>query len=531
MALVIAIVYFAVLIFIGSMYSRRKVKSAEDFANAGGGLGWIMVTFSFVLAPLGSGHTMSLWEQAAGAGGFMNLVDFSGIGAGAMWWAIGAGGVFLPIAMLWMGPLYKKIGMPTAPGAIGRVFGKRMAHFHAGFQTMTWTGIGMSELVAIGTAIFTLCNASGIGIGIYVSIIIGFALIICYVFFGGMLQMAWLNCINAIVMLGAAYAALVIIMFGNLSGYFGDVGFWAGVRQAYESVGYSNVLTQTSTLTQMPIWLSVIIPVIVLHTTAGAVSQTMMQPFFAAKNQSACRKGVFLGCSLNIMSCMPWVILGIAAMSIPTISSVVGSNGLEAVPTIAQQGLPVPAIGLLMVALLCATLSTGGGIVLANSNVIANDVIIGCVCPDASPKTKFRINRVCIIIAAGIILPGALIMSSEFVFNLFLWVFSFGMPIFVVFIIGYNFKISRVAAWLTILITYALNCIWTFVDMSAVLPGVLSQNLYIVMFSSVILGIILHLCCKGEPGWKKTHADVIAANEAAEKAAAEAEAAAKAAKA
>ena len=211
MALVIAIVYFAVLIFIASMYSRKRVKSAEDFANAGGGLGWIMVTFSFVLAPLGSGHTMSLWEKAAGAGGITSLVDFTGIGAGAMWWALGAGGVFLPIAMLWMGPLYKKIGEPTAPAAIGKIFGKRMGYFHAAFQTMTWTGIGMSELVAIGTAIYTLCQASGINLGLYAAIILGFILIICYVFSGGMLQMAWLNCINAVVMLGASYAAIGII--------------------------------------------------------------------------------------------------------------------------------------------------------------------------------------------------------------------------------------------------------------------------------------------------------------------------------
>ena len=210
MALLIAIVYFGVLIFIASMYSRKRVKSAEDFANAGGGLGWLMVTFSFVLAPLGSGHTMSLWEKAAGAGGWESLGDavsqglYNGIGAGAMWWAIGAGAIFLPIAMMWIGPLYKKIGAPTAPAALSRIFGKKMGYFHAAFQTLTWTGIGCSELVATGTAIYTLCNASGIKLGIYASIILGFVLIVFYVLFGGMLQMAWLNCINAVVMIIAS---------------------------------------------------------------------------------------------------------------------------------------------------------------------------------------------------------------------------------------------------------------------------------------------------------------------------------------
>lgn len=513
MALVIAIVYFAALIIVASLYSRKKVKSASDFANAGGQMGWIMVTFSFVLAPLGSGHTMSLWQKAAG-GGFSDWAAYTGIGAGAMWWAIGAGAVFLPIAMLWMGPLYKKIGAPTAPAALEKVFGKKMGYFHAAFQTMTWTGIGCSELVATGTAIWTLCNASGIGLSIYASIIIGFILIVCYVFFGGMLQMAWLNCINAIVMLIGSYAAVAIIAVN----YLAQFGGWNGVLEVYHAAGYSDFLTQTGTLGLPPVWLGVIIPVIVLHTTAGAVSQTMMQPFFAAKDESACRKGVFLGCSLNIMSSLPWIFLGIAAMSIPAIASAVGPNGLEAVPTIAQEGLPVPAIGLLMVALLSATLSTGGGVVLANSNVIANDIVIGCACPQSDEKTKLRINKVCIIIAAALLLPGALIMAHEFVFNLFLWVFSFGMPIFIVFIIGYNFKISKPAAWATVIISYVVDCIWTFCPMGKIFGdgSIWAMNLYATIVVSLVLGIVLHLILPGKPAWKKTHADEIKANTAAQ---------------
>lgn len=513
MALVIAIVYFAALIIVASLYSRKKVKNASDFANAGGQMGWIMVTFSFVLAPLGSGHTMSLWQKAAG-GGFSDWAAYTGIGAGAMWWAIGAGAVFLPIAMLWMGPLYKKIGAPTAPGALEKIFGKKMGYFHAAFQTMTWTGIGCSELVATGTAIWTLCNASGINLSIYAAIIIGFILIVCYVFFGGMLQMAWLNCINAIVMLIGSYAAIAIIAVK----YLAEFGGWNGVMEVYDAVGYSDFLTQTGTLGLPPVWLGVIIPVIVLHTTAGAVSQTMMQPFFAAKDESACRKGVFLGCSLNIMSSLPWIFLGIAAMSIPAIASAVGPNGLEAVPTIAQAGLPVPAIGLLMVALLSATLSTGGGVVLANSNVIANDIVIGCAMPNADEKTKLRINKLCIIIAAALLLPGALIMAHEFVFNLFLWVFSFGMPIFIVFIIGYNFKISKPAAWATIIISYVVDCIWTFCPMGKIFGegSIWAMNLYATIVVSLVLGIVLHLILPGKPAWKKTHADEIKANTAAQ---------------
>jgi SSS family solute:Na+ symporter len=491
---------------------------------------------------------MSQWQKASGNGLINDPGLFDGIGAGAMWWAIGAGAIFLPIAMLWIGPLYKKIGAPTAPAALQRIFGTKIGWFHAAFQTMTWTGIGTSELVATGTAIFTLCNASGIAISLPISIIIAFILTTAYVLFGGMLQMAWLNIINAIVMLICSYLAVVVLGADYLSraGVIDGSG-WAGVATVWTQAGYGSLTSQFGTMGLPPVWLGVIIPVIVLHLTAGAVSQTMMQPFFAAKDQSACRKGVFLGCGINILSSLPWIFLAMAAVAvqattgfnnIPETSSLHGAeimaNGGNAVPLIASEGLPVPVIGLLMTALLCATLSTGGGVVLANGNVIANDIWIGCMKPKMEEKKKMTANRVGIIIAAIILLPGALIMMNEFAFNLFLWVFSFGMPIFMILIIGYHWKVSRTCAWVTVIICYVVNCLFTFVNFGPVEQGGLgvfsgglgamlfsppAANLYATIILSIVLSIVLHLFkWKDEkPAWKKSHADVIAANLEAQK--------------
>lgn len=543
MALVIAVAYFVVIIVIATLYSKRKVKNASDFANAGGALSWFQVTFIFVLAPLGSGHTMSLWQKAAGGGDFA-VGDM--IGTGAMWWPIGAGAIFLPIAMLWLGPLYKKIGAPTAPAALQRIFGTKIGWFHAAFQTMTWTGIGTSELIATATAIFTLCNASGIALSLPLAIIIAFILTTAYVLFGGMLQMAWLNIINAVVMLICSYLAVVVLGVDYLhrAGIIDGTG-WAGVANVWSNAGYGSFTSQFGTLGLPPVWLGVIIPVIVLHLTAGAVSQTMMQPFFAAKDQSACRKGVFLGCGINILSSLPWIFLAMGAVAVQATGGfnniaerfpnsmlageVISANGGNAVPLIASDGLPIGVIGLLMTALLCATLSTGGGVVLANGNVIANDIWIGCVKPNMDEKRKMTTNRIGLVIAALLLLPGAFLMMNEFVFRLFLWVFSFGMPIFMILIIGYHWKVSKTAAWITVIVTYIIDCIFTFIPMGAVFnKGIFAMllgnpdqgaNLYATIIVSIVLSIVLHLFkWKDEkPAWKKTHADVIAANLEAQK--------------
>ena len=541
MALIIAIAYFVVLIVVATLYSRKKVKNASDFANAGGMLGWFQVTFIFVLAPLGSGHTMSLWEKAAGGGDLFGAFD--GIGVGAMWWAIGAGAIFLPIAMLWIGPLYKKIGAPTAPTALMRIFGTKIGWFHAAFQTMTWSGIGTSELVATGAAIYTLCNASGIALPLVWAVVIAFVITVCYVLFGGMLQMAWLNIVNAIVMLICSYLAVVWIGVDYMSraGILdGSMSGWTSVFNVWSNAGYASMTSQFGTLGLPAVWLGVIIPVIVLHLTAGAVSQTMMQPFFAAKDVHACRKGVFLGCGINILSSLPWIFMAMAAVAVQNTSgwtniaadsqlaamgsdvangAYISANGLTAVPLIANEGLPTGVIGFMMVALLCATLSTGGGVVLANGNVIANDVWIRCVKPQMSEKGKVVCNRVCCVIAGLILLPGAILMRNEFVFSLFLWVFSFGMVMFILLLVGYHWKISRTAAWISIIVAYVVDCVFTFIDMGTVfttgLPSMLfsqpAGNLYATMIVSIVVTIVLHLFTwkDQKPAWIKTHARLV----------------------
>ena len=42
------------------------------------------------------------------------------------------------------------------------------------------------------------------------------------------------------------------------------------------------------------------------------------------------------------------------------------------------------------------------------------------------------------------------------------------------------------------------------------------MNMYATMVASVVLGIVFHLIFPGKEAWKKSHADVIAANEAAQ---------------
>lgn len=484
LALAVAIIYFVIIIVLSIWYSRKNVKSAEDFTKAGQGMGWLMVTFSFVLVPLGSGHTLSLWQQAAaGING--------GIGASAVWWAVGAGCIFLPIMMLWLGPWVRESRLGTMPEIIEKMFGRSLGSVHAAFQTMTWTGIGISEVIATGTAIYGL---TGGAIPLRPTcVIIALVLMLCYVLFGGVLQMAWLNIINSVVLIGGSYLALGMIGVWLAA----NMGGWDGIKEIYTAAGMGNKLMNFE-LNNPDVWFNVIIPVVVLHTCAGAVSQCMNTTFFAAKDNRACRKGVFLGAGINVMSCVPWVIIALVGMVVPALLANPALDVSTVVPLLAIEALPAPIVGVLMVSLLAACLSTGGSVLMGNGMVIASDVIKRPWKPNMDDKTFMKLLRVCIVVQAIILVIGAL--SFDVVFPIFIWCFSFGIPVFVVYLCGQVWKVSRPAAWITIVVTYIVNIYWTFWTPAFSLGTPLELNMYPVTICSVVLGVILTAVLPGTPG-------------------------------
>jgi SSS family solute:Na+ symporter len=127
--LLFAIIYFALLIFVVGCLLRNKIKTMEDFAMGGHSLSWPLVTFGLCLVPLGSGHTLSLWEASAG------------LGAAVVWWSIIVGGTVLPLLMLWYGPWLRDLKVETFPEVMDRLFGSNMRYLHAAVNVSSWTGI------------------------------------------------------------------------------------------------------------------------------------------------------------------------------------------------------------------------------------------------------------------------------------------------------------------------------------------------------------------------------------------------------
>ena len=473
-ALVIAIAYFLVLSVGTSLWLKRKVKSGEDFVTGGGTLAWPLVMAGFVLGPLGSGHTLSLWEGSAD------------MGASVLWWGMMSGGVFVPLFLLWIGPWFRRLRVQTFPEGMGKIFGERIGWLLAAVYPAVLIGISVAEVSATATAFYAL-GGGAIPLTPH-CIVLAVVLTILYIVAAGMMQVAWMNLANAVMLIVGSFAA-VFFTGSWLSGR----GGWEGIAAFYANAGEA---WKTSILNFSPeVIFGMIFPCFILTVFFQSSSQAQNQPLLAARSESDVRRGVFWAAFINSMAAYPWVILALVGMAIPAVAA---SGAKLSVPELALTALPAWMVGLLMISLLSATLSTTSMLVLSSSHVIVHDIFKRAVYPAMSDATFLKLTRIMILVCAVLVVIPAL--KLPYIFSIFMWTFSFGIPVLGVYLIGMLWKVNKVAAWTTILAAYIANFVWTFATPTW-LPSYLSLNVYPTVFTTLLFGIVLNLILPGEPGY------------------------------
>jgi len=403
--------------------------------------------------------------------------------------------MFLPICMLFYGPMVRRSGMHTMPQILEKVTNKQYGRLCAAIAIGSNSGIGAAETLATAAAVYGL---GGGRIPFLGCIGIALGLILIYVIFAGALQFALLNLINAFVMIACSYIGMLMLGIWLAA----NVGGWSGIQAVFEGWGKVDML-QTYNLQNPGIWFAIIFPVLILHTFGAAVSQNMNVPFFAAKDDAACRKGTFLVAGFNIAASFPWIVIAMCVVAITQSDNLKHLlPGMIDNPDVAKigvieliiTGLPAPIVGMMMIALLCATLSTGGSFAIANATILTNDIFKGSLKPDMSEKTRLVVFRVSVVIIVALFAFPAFL--NAILFPVFLWCFAWLIPPFFIWVTSMKMRVNVKAAWITAIAGYAVACIWTFIPAvgeagSTVLFGAFGISIYPVFFISLICSLIL----------------------------------------
>lgn len=386
MILATLVCYFAVLFLIG-IAASRKVSTMEDFYVGGKNLGYWVVAFS---------------ARATGESGWL-LLGLTGMGAmlgfQAFWAVIGE---VLGVAVCWllMAKPFKRLtdtyNSITVIDFFDSHFKSKTHHVRLISSLVLVTFITIyisSQIDATGTAF-----ESFLGINYFLGAIIGFLIVVAYIFIGGFVAVAWSDMFQGVVML----VGLVLL---PIAGYFA-----------------LNAASSTSITEQMmaidPSLLSIIgnggltlknICIIISFLTIGlgflGAPQVFVR-FISVKNTDEITKGTWVAVVFTILTDTAAVLAGIFGRLLLTgpgveVEKVLGNGAQDVLPSMVYALFPVFIIGLYVAAVLSAIMSTVDSLLVVASSAVTRDIYQKIMAPNLSQEKLTTLSRnVTLILAA-----------------------------------------------------------------------------------------------------------------------------------
>ncbi|QGU03168.1 Sodium/proline symporter [Corynebacterium kalinowskii] len=374
-ALIVLVVYFALMAAIGMWTTRRSSTSTEDYLLGGRRLGPAVTALRLQSSSM-SGYMF----LGAGSLGFTQ-------GYFGMWYALGdLGGGILNLSVLGrrMRKLSKMLGsvssieyledryqspwvrIVAAPIALGALFLYVLSQFIAG-------GSGLASVT---------------GLDFKVALLIAVGVIVLYTFLGGYLAVAYTDFIQAIVML----IGMLWILIATLR----SVG---GVTTGHERVGEvnPNLLTMWGADLQYQADWGTILGALLLFSIGYMGWPHVVVSHMAMEKPSVARGAGVYSMLFNILFIpAPYLIGTMAIVLLPGLS-----DPEQAIFEVAKSVLPEFAVGIVMAAVMAAIMSTADALLLQTSTIAARDVFGRFFIKNMSERQMVRISRTMVLLLAA----------------------------------------------------------------------------------------------------------------------------------
>lgn len=468
----IAVIIYEIVSIVGvglfiSHKNKGKTHQEGSFAFAGGGLPAYLVGITLALTLLGSAHNWGTCQNAAS------------MGVIAAWFGIACVVMMVVITQI-TGPWMRRTGAKTSGEFLGKIFGKTSGRLISCINAALIIGMCCLEVETIAVTFSSLTGWS-----YTVGAIVGGIFAVLYVLLAGMKEIAWLNLINAILMYVALIAVFVCLCFELPGG-------WDAVEATMTAS--PDTAWMTSIFGNSSLIIGFAIPSALGASLFHGVAQTGYQPIATAKSNKAVKKSLWFAGPINGCFCIIPALIGLAAFSIVAYNQY---GSMMMTPMMLVDLLPKPVLGLLMAGFLGVDLSSFAVMALAPATIISNDMYT-LYRKDATEKDKTRVSRICIVII-GVV--SILVCNFQpAVVDMVNWSFSFGVPIFVMAIIGLWWKISQKASIITFIITWIAVCIWSTFGLQTYLGLANFHVTYIALIFSLVVGIITTAVLPGKPG-------------------------------
>lgn len=453
-ALIIIFLYMVLTVVVGLVSSKRKQakkaqQSNDDFLMAGKSLGPLVLAGTLFAANTGGASTTGIAT---------NVYSY---GLSAAWYVIAAGIGFVLVSFI--APYFRKAQASTVPQIISKRYGKA-SHIFTAFTSIA------ALFMATGAQIIATASIINVvtGLSFQVAAVIITIVVIAYTMVGGFASVAAANLMH-VLFITVGMTIAMFVMVGNEA-----VGGFAALFSKASAVTDANGVNM-DLLSMTKVGVPTIIGYIAMYFMTFPTGQEIVQTYCSAKDGKSAKVGsVIAGLLSAAYAIVPAIIGLVAYVCIDGYAVSAQKNALaDATMTFA----PAIVAGIVLAAVVAATMSSASGNMIGTATMFTNDVFRPYINGGKQDdKKEIWISRVVMVVVGGVGLTVALTASNIISVMMGAFALRSAGP-FAAFICGLFYKnVTQRAGFVSIVAGTVVAAIWIYVlgtpwGLSAMVPG------------------------------------------------------------
>ena len=406
---IILFIYFGILFMIG-YFASKKVKDIKDYYVGGKNLGFWAVAFS----SRATGESAWLLLGLTGLGAM--------VGASAFWVVLGEV-VGVSIAWFFMAERFKelsdKYNSITIPDYL-------VSRFNASGNTLriiAATALSVFVIIYVSAQIDATGTAfeNFLGWNYYTGAILGFVIVLTYIFTGGFVAVVWSDLFQGIVML-LGLVLLPIVAYYAIEPTVSVSQDLIALDKDFLNIwgkGGFNTLNFFTILGYCAIGLGFM------------GSPQLFIRFMSIRDKSEIKKGRWVAIVFTIITDSCAVLIGIYGRHLltsvgETPESILGNGAQNVLPMLVEKVMPLSLIGIYIAAVLSAIMSTIDSLLIVASSAISRNFYQQIFKPNKTEKQMTNISRVITLSLALLALGLALIIAVTSPDRTIFWFAIFG---------------------------------------------------------------------------------------------------------
>lgn len=369
---IIIAIYFVIMILIGVL-NRRRAQNADGFFVAGRSGSTFLITGSLIATIIGGSATVGV----AGLGFSRGLT-------GVWWLLVGSIGLIV-LGILFAGKL-RHMALYTLPQLVEKQYGSTVAVVSSVLIVIAWLGVIAGQIVATGK----IMSVMGLGTAsLWMTI---FAVIfIIYTLIGGQHAGIRTDVIQAVIIFIGIFGAIFLVME--------QIGGWAELTEALPADHFKFPLNADFGGIELLSYL-------LLIGLTYVVGPDMYSKLFSSRNSHVARKSAIIAALIIIPFAFGITIIGMGAAALfPKISPE------QAFPTLILNQFPPLFGGLLLAALISATMSSADSCLISGSTILSIN-IAKAIKPELSERSTLLIAKISVILLGILALLLALVLKG-----------------------------------------------------------------------------------------------------------------------